>query len=139
MNIHEYQAKSIFHDSGIKVVKGIHCLTVEDALNAYEELESKVVAVKSQIHAGGRGKGNLYNPESGELVMEGGVKIAFSKEEVREYSTAIIGNRLVTKQTGKEGKIVESCILGIPSNSNPECDLCGLIKGALPFTLIIII
>lgn len=108
MNIHEYQAKSIFHDSGIKVVKGIHCLTVEDALNAYEELESKVVAVKSQIHAGGRGKGNLYNPESGELVMEGGVKIAFSKEEVREYSTAIIGNRLVTKQTGKEGKIVNN-------------------------------
>ncbi len=108
MNIHEYQAKSIFHDSGIIVVKGIHCLTVEDALNAYEELESKVVAVKSQIHAGGRGKGNLYNPESGELVMEGGVKIAFSKEEVREYSTAIIGNRLVTKQTGKEGKIVNN-------------------------------
>ena len=108
MNIHEYQAKSIFHDSGIKVVKGIHCLTVEDALNAYEELESKVVAVKSQIHAGGRGKGNLYNPESGELAMEGGVKIAFSKEEVREYSTAIIGNRLVTKQTGKEGKIVNN-------------------------------
>ena len=108
MNIHEYQAKAMFNDSGIKVVKGIHCLTVEDALNAYEELESKVVAVKSQIHAGGRGKGNLYNPESGELVMEGGVKIAFSKEEVREYSTAIIGNRLVTKQTGKEGKIVNN-------------------------------
>ncbi len=108
MNIHEYQAKSIFHDSGIKVVKGIHCLTVEDALNAYEELESKVVAVQRQIHAGGSGKGNVYTPESRELVMEGGVKIAFSKEEVREYSTAIIGNRLVTKQTGKEGKIVNN-------------------------------
>jgi succinyl-CoA synthetase beta subunit len=108
MNIHEYQAKAMFNDSGIKVVKGIHCLSVESALKAYDELESKVVAVKSQIHAGGRGKGNLYDPESGNLIMEGGVKIAFSRKEVEEYSSAIIGNRLVTKQTGKEGKIVNN-------------------------------
>lgn len=108
MNIHEYQAKAMFNDSGIKVVKGIHCLSVESALKAYDELESKIVAVKSQIHAGGRGKGNLYDPESGDLIMEGGVKIAFSRKEVEEYSTAIIGNRLVTKQTGKEGKIVNN-------------------------------
>jgi|TARA_B110000495_G_scaffold34107_1_gene26913 succinyl-CoA synthetase beta subunit len=108
MNIHEYQAKAMFNDSGIKVVKGIHCLSVESALKAYDELESKVVAVKSQIHAGGRGKGNLYDPESGDLIMEGGVKIAFSRKEVEEYSSAIMGNRLVTKQTGKEGKIVNN-------------------------------
>ena len=108
MNIHEYQAKAMFNDSGIKVVKGIHCLSVESALKAYDELESKIVAVKSQIHAGGRGKGNLYDPESGDLIMEGGVKIAFSRKEVEKYSTAIIGNRLVTKQTGKEGKIVNN-------------------------------
>ena len=108
MNIHEYQAKAMFNDSGIKVVKGIHCLSIETALKAYDKLESKVVAVKSQIHAGGRGKGNLYDPESGNLIMEGGVKIAFSRKEVEEYSSAIIGNRLVTKQTGKEGKIVNN-------------------------------
>jgi succinyl-CoA synthetase beta subunit len=92
----------------IQEVKGIHCLSVESALKAYDELESKVVAVKSQIHAGGRGKGNLYDPESGDLIMEGGVKIAFSRKEVEEYSSAIMGNRLVTKQTGKEGKIVNN-------------------------------
>ena len=108
MNIHEYQAKAMFNDSGIKVVKGIHCLSIETALKAYDKLESKVVAVKSQIHAGGRGKGNLYDPESGNLIMEGGVKIAFSRKEVEEYSSAIMGNRLVTKQTGKEGKIVNN-------------------------------
>ena len=47
MNIHEYQAKAMFNDSGIKVVKGIHCLSIETALKAYDKLESKVVAVKS--------------------------------------------------------------------------------------------
>jgi len=62
--------------------------------------------VKSQIHAGGRGKGNLYSPGSRNLVMEGGVKIAFSKEDVETYSKNILGNILVTKQTGEEGKIV---------------------------------
>jgi len=108
MNIHEYQAKAIFSDSGVKVVKGIHCISVEEALQAYDELESDIVAVKSQIHAGGRGKGILYDPITDDLIMEGGVKIAFSREEVKEYATSIIGNKLVTKQTGKDGKIVNN-------------------------------
>ena len=108
MNIHEYQAKAIFSDSGVKVVKGIHCISVEEALQAYDELESDIVAVKSQIHAGGRGKGILYDPITNDLIMEGGVKIAFSREEVKEYATSIIGNKLVTKQTGKDGKIVNN-------------------------------
>ena len=108
MNIHEYQAKAIFSDSGVKVVKGIHCISVEEALQAYDELESDIVAVKSQIHAGGRGKGILYDPITDDLIMEGGVKIAFSREEVKEYAASIIGNKLVTKQTGKDGKIVNN-------------------------------
>ena len=108
MNIHEYQAKAIFSDSGVKVVKGIHCISVEEALQAYDELESDIVAVKSQIHAGGKGKGILYDPITDDLIMEGGVKIAFSREEVKEYATSIIGNKLVTKQTGKDGKIVNN-------------------------------
>lgn len=90
------------------MLKGIHCKDVESALRAYDELESKVVAVKSQIHAGGRGKGTLYNPETRETVMEGGVKIAFSREEVEEYSGKILGNILVTQQTGEEGKLVNN-------------------------------
>ena len=53
MNIHEYQGKILFKEAGVKVQDGIHCKTVNDALNAYDSLGSKVVAVKSQIHAGG--------------------------------------------------------------------------------------
>jgi succinyl-CoA synthetase beta subunit len=81
---------------------------VSDALDAYDKLGAKVVAVKSQIHAGGRGKGTLYDQETDDLVMEGGVKIAFSKEEVEKYAENIIGRRLVTKQTGSDGKIVNN-------------------------------
>lgn len=81
---------------------------MEQALAAYDSLGSKVVAVKSQIHAGGRGKGTLYDVESGEIVMEGGVKIAFSREDVKTYAANILGRRLVTKQTGSEGKIVSN-------------------------------
>ena len=108
MNIHEYQGKILFKEAGVKVQDGIHCKTVIDALSAYDSLGSKIVAVKSQIHAGGRGKGNLYDPENGDLVMEGGVKIAFSRDEVETYASNIIGRKLVTKQTGPEGKIVNN-------------------------------
>ncbi len=108
MNIHEYQGKILFKEAGVKVQDGIHCKTVSDALSAYDNLGSKVVAVKSQIHAGGRGKGNLYDTKTGNLVMEGGVKIAFSRDEVETYASNIINRNLVTKQTGPEGKIVNN-------------------------------
>ena len=106
MNIHEYQAKQLFREAGVNVPDGVHCTTVEEALAAYQKLGSNIVAVKSQIHAGGRGKGVLRNPENGELVMEGGVKIAFSKEDVQTYSKNILGNILTTKQTGEAGRLV---------------------------------
>jgi succinyl-CoA synthetase beta subunit len=61
MNIHEYQGKQLFAKAGVKVLAGVHCRSVEQALAAYDSLGSKVVAVKSQIHAGGRGKGTLYD------------------------------------------------------------------------------
>ena len=108
MNIHEYQGKQLFREAGLSVQDGVHCTSIEQALAAYDNLGSKVVAVKSQIHAGGRGKGSLYHPESGDLVMEGGVKIAFSREDVENYAGNILGNVLVTKQTGSEGKIVNN-------------------------------
>ena len=127
MNIHEYQAKAIFNDSGVKVVKGIHCTSVDEALNAYDELNSDVVAVKSQIHAGGRGKGVLYDPKTNDLIMEGGVKIAFSKEEVGRYASSIIGKKLVTKQTGKEGKIVNNLYIESGCNISHEYYLALLI------------
>ena len=108
MNIHEYQGKQLFREAGVNVLDGVHCTTVADALAAYDSLNSKVVAVKSQIHAGGRGKGSLFCPESGELLMEGGVKIAFNRDEVETYAKNILGHKLVTIQTGEEGKIVNN-------------------------------
>ena len=106
MNIHEYQAKEMFREFGVNVLEGVHCKSVDEAIEAYDSLGSKIVAVKSQIHAGGRGKGILYDPDSGKEVMKGGVKIAFSREDVLEFSKNICGNKLVTKQTGPSGKIV---------------------------------
>ena len=108
MNIHEYQAKKMFRDAGVPVLDGVHCKNVNDAIKAYEDLGKGTVAVKSQIHAGGRGKGVLYHPKTGELVMNGGVKIATSLEEVEQYSSGILGNVLVTKQTGDSGKLVRN-------------------------------
>ena len=108
VNIHEYQGKALFREEGVAVQDGVHCTTVRQALDAYDSLGSKIVAVKSQIHAGGRGKGTLYDPNSGELVMEGGVKIAFDKGQVRDYASNILGNLLVTKQTGQDGKLVNN-------------------------------
>ena len=94
--------------AGVSVLEGVHCTSVKEALGAYDKLGSKVVAVKSQIHAGGRGKGTMYNPETREEVMQGGVKIAFSREEVETYASNILGNLLVTIQTGDEGKVVNN-------------------------------
>ena len=108
MNIHEYQAKAMFREAGVSVQSGVHCTTVEQALSAYDSLGSDVVAVKSQIHAGGRGKGDLFCPDSGDMVMQGGVKVAFSREEVENFASNILGHRLVTKQTGPSGKIVSN-------------------------------
>ena len=108
MNIHEYQGKAMLREFGVPVLEGVHCTSVEQALAAYDNLNSKVVAVKSQIHAGGRGKGTLYDPQTREEVMQGGVKIAFSRDEVETYSTNILGNVLVTIQTGDEGKVVKN-------------------------------
>ena len=108
MNIHEYQGKQLLRANGVPVLAGVHCTTVDEALAAYDKLGSKVVAVKSQIHAGGRGKGNLYDPKSGDLVIEGGVKIAFNRSEVKDYAEGILGNILVTIQTGESGKLVRN-------------------------------
>ncbi|MDP6899901.1 MAG: ADP-forming succinate--CoA ligase subunit beta [Candidatus Thalassarchaeaceae archaeon] len=108
MNIHEYQGKALFREAGLTVQDGYHCTSVEQALDAYDALGGNVVAVKSQIHAGGRGKGSLFCPDSGDLMMEGGVKIAFSREDVQQFAENILGNVLVTKQTGPEGKTVNN-------------------------------
>lgn len=98
MKIHEYQAKEVLRKFGVVTPRGIHCTSVEDAVKAAEELGGKIWVVKAQIHAGGRGKG-------------GGVKVAKSLDEVREYASQILGMQLITHQTGPEGQKVRNLLI----------------------------
>ncbi len=98
MKVHEYQAKEIFKQYGIPVPKGGVAETPEEAKKIAEELGTSLFVVKAQIHAGGRGKA-------------GGVKLAKSPEEVYEIAKKMIGMKLVTHQTGPEGKIVRKVLV----------------------------
>ncbi len=98
MKIHEYQGKEILRKFGVTVPRGIPCMTVEEAVKAAETLGGPVWVVKAQIHAGGRGKG-------------GGVKVAKTMEQVKEYADQIMGMQLVTHQTGPEGQKVRRLLI----------------------------
>jgi len=98
MKIHEYQAKEILRKYGVATPRGIPCFSVDEAVAAAKKLGGQVWVVKAQIHAGGRGKG-------------GGVKVAKSLEQLREYASAILGMRLVTPQTGPEGQLVKRLLI----------------------------
>jgi succinyl-CoA synthetase beta subunit len=98
MKIHEYQGKEILRTFGVTVPRGIPCMTVDEAVKAAKTLGGPVWVVKAQIHAGGRGKG-------------GGVKVAKSLEQVKEYANAIMGMQLVTHQTGPEGQKVRRLLI----------------------------
>tara|TARA_Y100001980_G_C14554026_1_gene340045 strand:- start:685 stop:1848 length:1164 start_codon:yes stop_codon:yes gene_type:complete len=106
MNIHEYQGKKIFKDNGVPVPKGYPAFSINEALEAAKKINGKCV-VKAQIHAGGRGKA-------------GGVKIANSLNEVKEYATKILGKTLITHQTGPEGKLVQRLLIEEASNIDQE-------------------
>jgi succinyl-CoA synthetase beta subunit len=98
MKIHEYQGKEILRQFGVTVPRGIPCFSVEDAVKAAQELGGPVWVVKAQIHAGGRGKG-------------GGVKVAKSLDQVKDYANQILGMQLVTHQTGPEGQKVRRLLV----------------------------
>ena len=98
MNIHEYQGKELFKKFGVAVPRGVFCQSVEEAVRAAETLGGKVWVVKAQIHAGGRGQG-------------GGVKIAKSIDEVRQYASQILGMQLITYQNGPEGQKVRRLLI----------------------------
>ena len=100
MNIHEYQAKQLLREYGIAVPRGGVAFTVEEAATQAQELGGPIYVVKSQIHAGGRGAGRFKNNPDG----KGGVRIVKSVEEVRESVREMLGQVLVTKQTGQAGK-----------------------------------
>ncbi|HAE26154.1 MULTISPECIES: ADP-forming succinate--CoA ligase subunit beta [Hyphomonas] len=103
MNIHEYQAKAVLKSFGAPVADGVPVLSLDDVQKAVDSLPGPLWVVKSQIHAGGRGKGKFVEAEAGE---KGGVRLAFSKEDVMTYAKQMLGNHLVTAQTGADGKQV---------------------------------
>ena len=102
MNLHEYQAKTLLKDNNVRVLAGVPVLQDADIDNAVDSIQTPVMVVKSQIHAGGRGAGKFL--DSGD--DKGGVRVCFSKEEAKENAQKMLGKTLVTKQTGPEGKVV---------------------------------
>jgi succinyl-CoA synthetase beta subunit len=103
MNIHEYQAKGLLAKFGVAVPRGTVAYTPDEASKAAQDLGGSIWVVKSQIHAGGRGAGHFAeNPDGG-----GGVRLAKSDDEVRAHAEAMLGQTLVTKQTGPDGKEVK--------------------------------
>ena len=98
MKVHEYQAKAILRDRGVSVPRGVACFSVNDAVNAAQELSGDRWVVKAQIHAGGRGKG-------------GGVKVVESVNEVEETAGQLLGMQLVTHQTDANGQQVKRLLV----------------------------
>ncbi len=103
MNIHEHQAKAVLKSFGAPVAEGVAIFSADEAAAAADKLPGPLWVVKSQIHAGGRGKGKFkeLGPDA-----KGGVRLAFSKDDVIKNAKEMLGNTLVTHQTGPEGKQV---------------------------------
>ena len=103
MNIHEYQGKALLAKFGVAIPKGFVAYTAAEAIEAARKLPGPVYVVKSQIHAGGRGKGRFKNDPDG----KGGVRVVKSVDDVGTQAAAMLGQVLVTKQTGAAGKEVK--------------------------------
>ena len=102
MNLHEYQAKILLKNNDVRVLAGNPVLNDNEIESAVDSIQTPVMVVKSQIHAGGRGAGKFK--DSGD--DKGGVRVCFSKDEAKENAKKMLGKTLVTKQTGPEGKVV---------------------------------
>ena len=127
MNIHEYQAKQLLAQYGVAVPPGEVCSTAQDAQAVAGKLFAQgqtLVVVKSQIHAGGRGKGTF---KSG---FQGGVKLCKSAAEVFEKAQAMLGQVLVTKQTGPEGRLVSKLLVAAAPAIKKEFYLAVLLDRA---------
>jgi succinyl-CoA synthetase beta subunit len=127
MNIHEYQAKAVLKEFGLPVSRGLPALSVAEAVKAAEELATPLLVVKSQIHAGGRGKGKFKELPSD---AKGGVRLARSKAEVEAFAKEMLGNTLVTAQTGPAGKQVNRLYIEEGSDIESEFYLSILVDRA---------
>jgi succinyl-CoA synthetase beta subunit len=124
MNIHEYQAKALFEKFGVSVPKGAAAKTPEEFINALTELPDGPTMVKSQIHAGGRGKGTFTDG------YKGGVKYCKTKSEAKEVAARMLGKTLVTAQTGPAGRKVQTVYFTVASDIKKEYYLAILLDRA---------
>ncbi|MFN0023844.1 MAG: ADP-forming succinate--CoA ligase subunit beta [Parvularculaceae bacterium] len=124
MNIHEYQAKELLKSFGVPVSKGVAVLDAQDAEAAARSLPGPLYVVKSQIHAGGRGKGKFKEASAGE---KGGVRLAKSPAEAAEFARQMLGATLVTKQTGEAGKQVNRIYIEDGSDIERELYLSAVV------------
>ena len=124
MNIHEYQAKAVLKEFGVPVSRGVPILKAAEAEAAAKELGGPLWVVKSQIHAGGRGKGKFKEASAGD---KGGVRLAKSIDEVKEFSQQMLGATLVTIQTGPPGKQVNRLYIEEGSDIEKEFYLSALV------------
>src|ERR1043166_9440501 len=124
MNIHEYQAKQLLAQFGVPVPLGDTCETADRARAIAEKLFSggaKTVVIKAQIHAGGRGKGTFKNG------FQGGVKLCQTAEDIYQNARSMLGNVLVTKQTGPEGRLVSKLLVTVAPIIKKELYLAVLL------------
>jgi succinyl-CoA synthetase beta subunit len=127
MNIHEYQAKQLLAQFGVAVPAGAPCKTVAEAKEAAEKLFAaghKLAVIKSQIHAGGRGKGTFKHG------FQGGVKLAKSVADAVNFADNMLGKTLVTKQTGPDGRVVSTIIVAAAEDIKKEFYLAVLLDRA---------
>src|SRR3569623_1331012 len=117
MNIHEYQAKAVLKEFGVPVSRGVPILKASEAEAAAMQLGGPVWVVKSQIHAGGRGKGKFKEASAGD---KGGVRLAKSIDEVKTFAQQMLGATLVTVQTGPHGKQVNRLYIEDGSDIDKE-------------------
>ena len=135
MNIHEYQGKALLKEFGAPVSRGVPIFEAGEAEAAARELGGPLWVVKSQIHAGGRGKGKFKEPAAGE---KGGVRLAKSIEEVKAFSAQMLGNTLVTAQTGPEGKQVNRLYIEDGSDIETEFYLSALVDRETGFIAFVV-
>ena len=127
MNIHEYQAKAVLKEFGVPVSNGRAIMKAAEAEDAAKALGGPLWVVKSQIHAGGRGKGKFKEAAAGD---KGGVRLAKSIDEVKQFATQMLGNTLVTIQTGAHGKQVNRLYIEDGSDIAKEFYLSMLVDRA---------
>ena len=106
MKIHEYQAKQILREAGVPVLRGIVARSADEAAAAFDSLGAAIAVVKAQIHAGGRGKGQIL-----EFPEQRGVQLVRAAGEAAQVAERLLGHRLVTIQTGPEGQTVRQVLV----------------------------